>query len=435
MSPELIGVLAFVVMFMLLAMGMPIGFAMALVGFAGVVVLTGGFGPAISMFGYAPFSIVANYMFGVIPLFVLMGYLASASGLTTDAYNAAHKWIGHLPGGLAISTIAGCAGFAACTGSSAASVGLITSTALPEMERYDYDYKLSTGCIAAGCTLGILIPPSMAFIVYGLFSETSIGKLFIAGIFPGILLAALFMIAIYIWVRVSPSLGPPGPRASWHERFGASKNIWSVALLAILVLGGIWGGIFTPVEAGGVGAFGAFVIALARRRFTVQTFIGAVKDTVKMAGMLYIIIMGALIFNYAVALSGLPKLLASATMALQVPPLVIVIFIMVFYLIGGCLMEVLGLMLLTLPIFIPIMQTLGVDLILFGVLTVIMIEMAEITPPIGINVFILSGMAKHVPIYTIFRGIVPFLLCMIVCLALIMVFPQIALFLPATMMG
>lgn len=432
MSPELIGVIGFVALFALLAIGMPIGFTMVFVTLVGMVVV-GGFKAAFGLFSLAPFTTVANYMFAVIPLFVLMGHLAFVSGVTTDAYKAAYKWLGHLPGGMAIATIAGCAGFAACTGSSAASVGLITSTALPEMEHYNYDHKLSTGCIAGGCTLGILIPPSLPFIIYGLFSGASIGKLFIAGIFPGILLAGLFIGAIYIWVKARPSLGPRGPQTTWREKFDSTKGLWSVILLAILVLGGIWGGIFTPIEAGGIGAFGAFTIALGRRRLSRQDFIASVRDTVKMTGMVIIIIIGALMFNTFLAYTGLPKLLASITVALPVSPTLVVIFILVFYLIGGCLMDVLGLMLLTLPIFIPIMNGLGINLILFGVLTTIMIEMAEITPPIGVNVFILSGMARHIPMYTIFRGIVPFLLCMMVCLALIIAFPEIALFLPETM--
>lgn len=433
MSLELIGVIGFIALFALLAVGMPVGFSLIVVAFAGFAVIVS-FEGARGMLSTAPYSIVHNYTWCCICLFVLMGHFAFHSGLITDVYTTAYKWLGRLRGGLSIATIAGCTGFAACTGSSAASVAFITTSALPEMERHNYAPGLATGCIAAGCTLGILIPPSIPFIVYGLFAEVSIGRLFIAGIIPGILLSGLFLLVIYIWVSFKPSTGPPGPQSTWRERFGSLTGLWSAIVLVVLVLGGLWGGVFTPVEAGGVGAFGAFLIGLVRRRFTRHSIVESLLDSVRISGMIFIIMIGAIMFNAFLAVSGLASMLASFACGLPVSPVVVVIFIMFFYLIGGCLMDAFGLIMLTLPIFIPIMNALGIDLILFGVLTTIMIEMAEITPPIGLNVFILSGMARHIPMYTVFRGIVPFLLAMIVGLALIIAFPQIALFLPGTMM-
>jgi C4-dicarboxylate transporter DctM subunit len=431
-SPPLIGVVGFVVLFCLLAVGMPIAFAMATIAFAGLVVV-GGFTGSLNQLSLTPYSSVASYTMSTIPLFVLMGGLAFTSGLSSDAYRTAYKWIGSWPGGLAMATIGGCAGFAACTGSSVASIGMMTSTALPEMQRYNYDPKLATGCIASGTTLGILIPPSIPFIIYALFASESVGQLFIAGIFPGLLLTGLFMLTIYIMVKWNPSMGPSGPKTTWREKFGALKSTWAMIILVMFVLGGIWGGIFSPIEAGGMGAFGALLIALVRRRLTMPNFIDSLKSVCKTTAMIFAILIGAMMFNYFLALTRLPFLLAHYVAALAVPPIVIIIVMMCFYLIAGCLMDTLGMMVLTLPIFIPIVKSIGVDLVLFGVLTTIMTEMALITPPIGMNVFVLGGMSGDIPLYTIFRGIAPFLIAMIIGLALIIAFPQIALFLPSTM--
>ncbi len=432
MSTEIIGVAGLGLMFMLLAIGMPIGFSLALVSFVGSVVMNG-WDVAIGYLSFAPFTVVAEYLWIVIPLYILMGNLAFTSGLTTDIYDFANKWLGRLPGGLAIATIGGCAGFAACTGSSAASVGVVTVTAMPQMKRFNYDNKLASGCIAAGATLGILIPPSIPMVVYGLFAGASIGKLFIAGIIPGAILTGLMILTILIWVKVNPSVGPRGPVVTWREKLSAFKSVWSGILLAAVVLVGIWGGIFTPIEAGGIGAFIAFAIALGRKRLTKASFMKTMKETVRIAAMVMTILIGAMLFNYFIANTRLPFWLANSVANLPVPPQFILLTVMLFYLISGCLMDVLGLMLLTLPIFIPIMKAIGIDLILFGVLTTIATEMAQITPPVGMNVFIVNGMAPDIPMYDIFRGIVPFFVCMLCLIALLISFPQIALFLPSTM--
>lgn len=431
MEPYIIGVLGFVILFILLAIGMPIGFALSLVALGGTAVVSNNFTAAIGMIGYAPFSIVLSHTWAVIPLFVLMGFFAFNSGMTQNAYRTAFTLLGRLPGGLAISTIFACTFFAACTGSSNSSVSLFASTALPEMERFKYDPRLASGCIASGCTLGILIPPSVPMITYGLFSDTSIGALFMAGVFPGIILSSLFVIAIIIWATINPRVGPKGPSTTWREKLISLRNLWPVILLMGILFFGLWGGVFTAVEAGGVGAIAALLIGI--KHITKSKFIESVRETARIAGMLFVIMIGAIMFNYFVAQSGLSTILANAISSSHLSPLVVVIFIMIFYLIGGCLMDSLGLMLLTLPIFIPIVQSIGYNLIVFGIITTIQVEMAAITPPIGINVFVLSGMAKHIPMQTIFRGIWPFLICMIICLALVLAFPSITLFLPSTM--
>jgi tripartite ATP-independent transporter DctM subunit len=434
MSDPLIGALGFLGLFALLAMGMHIAFAMLLVGFIGLVAMVGLTG-AIGVLSTAPYSIVADYMFVAVALFVFMGTLAFEAGIITDAYTVGRKWLGRLPGGLAMATIAGCAGFAACTGSSAASVSFMTTSTLPEMERNKYDPRLSTGAIASGSTLGILIPPSIPLVVYALFAQQSVGELFIAGVIPGIILSCLFIITIYIWCRLRPSAGPPGPPATWRERISSLRYVWSILALVALVLGGIWSGLFTPVEAAGIGGIGAFLIGLVKRRMTFKVFIASVKDATRIIAMIFAIVVGAMILNRFIALSGLPALLATWVGNSNMGTVGVLAAIVVFYIIGGMLMEAFGLMVLSMPVLIPIVDALGVNLVAYGILMVLMIEMAEITPPIGLNVFILSGVAKHIPMYTIFRGVVPFCFAILIMVILIIAFPQLATFLPSTMIG
>ena len=434
MSPTLIGGLGLVVLFALLATGMPIGFAMAIVGFAGFAWL-GGVKGALTQLASVSYSSVASYMMTVLPLFLLMGQFAFVSGLTQGAYYAMYKWLGRLPGGLAMATIGGCAAFAAVCGSSVATASTMSSVAYPEMKRYKYDPKLSLGSIAAGGTLGILIPPSVPFIIYAIFAEESVGRLFMAGIFPGIILSSLFIITIYIRTKRSLSLGPPGPETSWREKLSAVKDIWPVALLAFLVLGGIWGGVFSPIEAGGAGAFCALIIGLARRQLSVQKITSSIRETVRTTAMIFTILIGAMIFNYFIVLSQLPAELARFIENVEWPAIGVLVGILIIYIILGCLMDTMAMTVLTLPIFIPLIKSLGFDLVWFGVVFVIITEMALITPPIGMNVFVISGMAKDVPMYTVFRGIITFVVAMAVCEALVIIFPQIALFLPNSIIG
>ncbi|MCJ7764169.1 MAG: TRAP transporter large permease subunit, partial [Dehalococcoidales bacterium] len=311
MNPEIVGVIGLLMLFVLLFAGMPIGLGMALMGFLGFAYLWG-LDSALVQIGLTAYNSVASQAMSVVPLFVVMGHFAFASGITKNAYDAAHMALGRLPGGLAMSTIGASAGFAACTGSSLASAATMTKVALPEMLRYKYDPKLATGAIAAGGTLGILIPPSVPMIIYAIITETSIGRLFMAGVFPGILLTFLFLVVIYIIAKTSPPTGgPPVIKASWRTIPAIAVRIWPAALLALIVMGGIWGGVFSPTEAGGMGAFAAIVIALARRKLTRHNFVDALKETTKTTAMIFVIVIGAMIFGAFMTISGLPAALVT----------------------------------------------------------------------------------------------------------------------------
>ena len=432
MSPLEIGILGGIALFFFIALGLPIGVSMGAVAVVGLAAVTN-VEAAFSRLAHTAFSMTANYLTAVIPLFVFMGELAYVSGLTREAYSATYKWLGRLPGGLAMATIGGCAGFAAVCGSSEATALTIGSFALPEMRKHKYDPRLAVGCIAAGGTLGILIPPSMAFVLYGLITEQSIGKLFLAGILPGILLACLFMITIYILAKHNPLVGPAGGETSWREKLSAFKDIWGVLILFLVVMGGIYGGILTPTEAAAAGAFSAFLIALFRRKLTRQNLITCFMTTLTVTGFVFVIIIGAVLFGYFMAASGVSTALADFIISLPFPPVLILICILVLYLILGCLMDAFAMVLITMPILYPLVLGLGFDPIWFGVLIVIMMEMGMITPPIGMNVFVIKGIAKDVPMYAIFQGAFPFVIAMALCVAIIIAFPQIALFLPNAM--
>jgi len=433
LEPVMLGYLGIALLFILLFLRMYIGLAMAFAGFLGVLYLAGT-NPAFGLLGSVPFN-TPKYDLIVIPLFVLMGEFAFAGGLTRDLYSVANKWLTRLPGGLAITTIAACAGFASVCGSSAATAAAVGKVALPEMQKYKYDGRLATGSIAAGGTLGILIPPSVAFALYGVLSETSIGKLFIAGILPGVLLAFLFMLTVYIQCRHNTKLGPPGPSTTFVEKIVALKDSWPIIFLFLLVVVGLYTGFFTATEIGAIGSFAALLIALCKRQLRKQSFIDAISETGTITAMIFLIIVGANIYNFFLALTGLPTILAEFVAALSVPPLVILLGILFVYLLLGCVTEIYTMIILTLPIFLPILNALGFDLVFFGVLMVIMIEMGLITPPIGVNVFIIKGIATDVTMGDIFRGVFPFLAAMIICIGLLIAFPQIALFLPNLMKG
>ena len=432
MSPLEIGILGGIALFFFIALGLPIGVSMGAVAVVGLAAVTN-VEAAFSRLAHTAFSMTANYLTAVIPLFVFMGELAYVSGLTREAYSATYKWLGRLPGGLAMATIGGCAGFAAVCGSSEATALTIGSFALPEMRQHKYDPRLAVGCIAAGGTLGILIPPSMAFVLYGLITEQSIGKLFLAGILPGILLACLFMATIYILAKRNPLAGPAGGETSWREKLSAFKDIWGVLILFLVVMGGIYGGILTPTEAAAAGAFSAFLIALIRRKVTRQNLVTSFMNTLRVIGFVFVIIIGAVLFGYFMAASGVSMALADFIISLPFPPLLILISILILYLVLGCLMDAYAMVLITMPILYPLVLGLGFDPIWFGVLIVIMMEMGMITPPIGMNVFVIKGIARDVPMYAIFQGAFPFVIAMALCVAILIAFPQIALFLPNAM--
>ena len=432
MNPTTVGLIGIVVLILLLFLRMPVGLVMALVGFGGFAFLTsleGAFGILRSV----PFGTAANYDLSVLPLFLLMGSFAYYSGMSEGLFRSAHKWFGELPGGLAVATIVGCAGFAAVSGSTLATAATMGMIALPEMKKYRYDSALATGAVASGGSLGILIPPSSILIIYGVLTEQSIEKLFIAGVVPGLLLALLFVVSIGVRVALNHGLGPPGPKTGFVEKLVSLRDCWGVASLFIFIMGGLYLGIFTPTEAAGVGAFGAFVFALLKKRLSKADFVAALSETMCTTAMVFVIVIGAMIFGYFLAISRLPYELAAFVSTLPVSSYVILTGILIVYLFLGCVMDTLAMVILTVPIFYPVIVKLGFDPIWFGIVMVLVSEMGVITPPVGLNVYVIHGVAKEVPLFTIFRGILPFLCMMILCLILVILFPQIVTFLPDLM--
>jgi len=432
MSFEIVGIIGICILFILLALNMYIGMAMALVGFVGMSYLIG-FEAGAHILSIVPFAEGSSYTLSVIPLFVLMGQFAFLSGVSSDIYKTVYIWMGHLRGGLAMATILACSGFAAICGSSLATGATMAMVALPEMKKYGYDDRLATGCIAAGGTLGILIPPSIGFIIYGILTELSIGKLFMAGVIPGILLASLFILAIIIQCKKNPSMGPRGPVYSWPARIKSLGGVWGMLLLFMVVMGGIYFGIFTPTEAAGVGAFGAFLIAFLRRKLTLATTLQAIRETGKSTAMIFMIIIGANIFSSFLGLTRLPMELADFMAELPLPRHLILVAIILVYIALGCVMDCIAIMILTVPILFPVIQALQFDPIWFGVLMVIVLEIGLITPPVGLNVFVIKGAAPDVPMTTIFRGIWPFILAALVAMVILVKWPIIATYLPNNM--
>jgi C4-dicarboxylate transporter, DctM subunit len=426
MNPINVALIAIVIMLLLIFLRMPIGFAMALVGFAGFAYL-GSFGSALRILGMEPFAVGSNYMWGTLAMFVLMGEFAFHSGVVDGLYNAAHKWLGHLPGGIGIATIGACAVFSAVSASSLATAATMGEIALPKMRKYGYDPALATGCIAAGGTLGILIPPSGVFIIYGILTETSITQLFIAGIIPGIILSILFMLTIYIQVKKNPNLCQRVPEVSFKEKIRSTSGILEMAILMIIVLGGLWIGVFTANEAGSIGALGALVIGLVKRKFTRKNFSESVSGTLKTTLMILTIVIGATIFNRFLAVSTLPVWLANWVATLVLPKTLILVVILLIYAVLGCVFDSGAIILLTVPIFFPVILTLGISPIWFGVIMAIMAELGLITPPVGMNVFVIAGISKDVSISTVFRGVAPFIIPMVVLVILLVIWPQIVL--------
>ncbi len=434
MSPVIIGILGIGVLFVLLALRMQIGFAMALVGVGGFFALSN-FDAAFGILALVPFQTSAHYTLSVIPLFMLMGQFANHSRLGSEIYDTVYKWIGFLPGGLAMATVGACSMFAAISGSSLATAAMFGTIALPEMDKLKYDQRLSTGCIAAGGTLGILIPPSSVLILYGIMTEQNVGRLFIAGILPGALLTFLFIATIYLITRIKPDMGRPGPRFTIKEKVRSLKNTWAIFLLFSLVIGGLYTGWFTPTEAAGAGAFGAFLITLLKGRMNGKTLIISLKEAASATAMIFGILIGAMIFQYFMTLSHIPNTLASVIVEAGFSKYVVLSSIVLGFIIIGCFMEGLAIMVLAVPIVFPIVTGLGFDPIWFGIIITLTMEMSLITPPVGVNVFVLSGVAKEIPMSTMFKGILPFWLAMLICIIILVIFPEIVVFLPNTMMG
>jgi tripartite ATP-independent transporter DctM subunit len=432
MNPATIGTIGIVVMLLLMALRVPIGVSMGVVGFFGFAYMNG-WSAALSMLGLVPYSTVSSFTLTVIPLFVMMGHFATMAGLSEELYETANRWFGHFRGGLAMATVVACGGFAAICGSSLATAATMGGIALPEMRKAGYDPRLATGCVAAGGTLGILIPPSVIFLIYGFLTEQSIGKLFLAGIAPGIILVVLFILTIAVLTWIKPSLGPPAVRTPVLERVAALRRVWSVIALFLLVIGGMYAGVFTATEAAAMGAFGAFLFAAARRRLTWTSLAAALMNTATTTAMILAILIGAMILGYFMAVTKVPMALAAFFSGLPVSPTLVMIFIIITYVILGGLMDSLAMVLLTVPIFFPVIQALGFDPIWFGVILVILVEVGLITPPVGMNVFVIAGISREVSIQDVFLGAAPFLIATGVLLALLMLAPDIALFIPKTM--
>ncbi len=432
MSGTEIGIVGLAALFVLLAIRMPVATSMIIVGFIGTWVLNGA-PAALTTLSGETFAIATFFNLSVIPLFVLMGNLAGVSSMSRDLYDAAYSWVGHWRGGLASSTIVGCAGFAALSGSSLASAVTMGRVALPEMRRYNYDDRLATGCIAAGGTLGILIPPSTGFVIYAILTEESIGRLFMAGVLPGLMLTALFVLAIYVMTRSRPSLGPAGPVFSLRERLLALRRATPIVGIIVVTIGGIYGGVFTPVEAAGIGAFLALAVAMVRRSVDLERFKQVLLQTMRTTETSFMILIGAHIFIPFMALSGIPRDLAGFLVGLNLSDLGILVVVLVAYVVLGTFLEGFAILVLTLPIVFPLIVELGFSPIWFGVIMVIVLEMGLISPPVGVNVFVVKGIAADVPMRHIFIGILPFWLAMIVALAILVAVPEIALILPNTM--
>jgi C4-dicarboxylate transporter, DctM subunit len=429
MSPTTIAVIGIVVLVLLFLLRLPVSVSMGAVGLVGFMI-AGSVDGGLRIVAKDIFATFSSYSLSVAPMFVLMGTVAYYSGISGRLFDAAQKWLGRLPGGLALASIAACAGFGAMCGSTTAAAAAMGKVTLPEMKRYGYDDSLRTGCLASAGSLAIMIPPSTVLIIYGVMTEQSIGKLFIAGILPGILLAVLFMITVLFMVWRKPSLAPVGPKTTMMEKLKGLSGIIEMLILFALVMGGLFVGWFTPTEAGAIGAFGAIIIALVRRKLSLKAFWASVAETTRITAMVFMIIAGATVFGHFMAITRAPFALSEWVGSLPLPPIVVMILIMCIYLIGGCFMDSLALVTLTIPILYPIVTAIGYDPIWFGVMIILAAEMGVITPPVGVNVYVIRGVAPDVPMGKIFKGIWPFLGAEVVCTALILLIPQIALVLP-----
>lgn len=429
MDPVNAGIIGIILLVLLFLLRMPVAFAMAFVGFLGFSYL-GSFKAGFKLLARDIFEQFSNFPLSAIPMFILMGSFAFASGIGKRLYDAAYTVLGNLRGGLTIATVVACGFFAAICGSTSATAATIGKIALPEMKRYKYDDTLATGCLASAGTLGILIPPSTIFLVYGIITEQSIGKLFVAGIIPGIILTFLFVITVALLCWHNPTLGPAGTSTTFKEKVRALTGIGEALVLFGLVIGGLFFGWFTPTQAGGIGAAGALVIGLVRRQLSWKVFIESTKDGLRTSCMVLCVIACATVFGHFMAVSTIPFILADWIGGLPIHPMAVMGVIVFIYLIGGCFMDAMALVVLTVPVIFPVVIRLGFDPIWFGVIIVLVSEMGVITPPVGVNVYVIKGIAPEVPLETIFKGIFPFLLAIMVNTGILMAFPKIALILP-----
>ncbi len=432
LSNEAIAVIGFVVLFGLMLLRVPVGMAMGLVGVTGFGYLVG-FSPAMKLVGQTTMRTVTDYTFGVIPMFLLMGAFVSVSGISRELFRAANTFVGHWRGGLGIATIAACGAFAAISGSSVATAATFSAVAYPEMRRFNYPQSFATGVIAVGGTLGAMLPPSTVLVVYGIITEQDIGKLFIAGIIPGLLAIVMHMITIFIIGRVKPNFLPQGPVSTWRARVFAMRDVWSPLLLFLFVIGGLYGGFFVPTEAGAVGAIGAFLIGVVRGKLNREGILQSLLQATRTAAAVFTVLIGALFFGRFLTITQTPQHVTEFFTSLGVGPYGVLALILAMYIVLGCLMDALAMIILTVPIVFPAIQALGFDPIWFGIIIVMTVELGLIHPPVGMNVFVIKSVIKDVSMSTIFLGVLPFVVTDLIRLAILVAVPKLATWLPSAM--
>jgi len=430
MSPDLVAILGFVALFAMMLLRVPVGMAMGLVGVAGFGAIAG-LKPALSLISQTSMRTVTDYTFGVIPMFLLMGAFVSNSGMSRELFRAANTFLGHLRGGLGFATIIACAGFAAISGSSVATAATFSTVAYPEMRRFGYPQSIAAGTIAAGGTLGAMFPPSTVLVVYGIITEQDIGKLFLAGIVPGLLAVAMYILTLALIGAVRPALLPCGVASDWPVRRSALGNVWAPVLLFVFVIGGLYGGLFTPTEAGGMGAGGAFLIGVARGRLTRPLILASLLQATRTAAAVFTVLIGALLFGYFLTITGTPQHVTEFLTGLGVGRYGVLALILLMYLILGCLMDAMAMIILTVPIVFPVIKTLGFDPIWFGVIIVMTVELGLIHPPVGMNVFVIKSVVGELRFSTIFRGVAPFIVTDLLRLAILVALPILATWLPS----
>jgi len=432
LSTDLIAVIGFIVLFALMLLRVPVGMAMGLVGVTGYGYIVG-FGPALKLVGQTSMRTVTDYNFSVIPMFMLMGAFVSVSGVSKELFRAANSFIGHLRGGLGVATVLACGGFAAICGSSVATAATFSKVAYPEMRRYGYPKSFATGVIAAGGTLGIMIPPSTVLAVYAILTQQDIGKLFMAGVLPGLLAIAMYILTISLIVMVKPKLLPAGEHKPWSERLAGLKDVWAPLALFAFVIGGLYGGMFTPSEAGGMGAAGAFILGVVRRKLNREQIREALLEATRTSAAVFTVLIGALLFGYFLTITQTPQKITEFLTGMGLDRYTLLAIIMLMYLVLGCLMDAMAMIILTVPIIYPLIVQLGFDPIWFGIIIVMVVELGLIHPPVGMNVFVIKSVVKDVSFTTIFKGVLPFVATDLIRLVILIAFPVISLWLPSRM--
>jgi tripartite ATP-independent transporter DctM subunit len=433
LSADAVALIGFVALFALMLLRVPVGMAMGLVGVVGYSYIAGA-GPALKLVGQTSMRTVTDYTFGVIPMFMLMGAFVSVSGVSKELFKAANAFIGHLRGGLGVATVLACGGFAAICGSSVATAATFSTVAYPEMRRFGYPQSFSTGVIAAGGTLGAMLPPSTVLAVYAILTQQDIGKLFMAGIVPGLLAMAMYVFTIFVIVQLRPDWLPRHDKQSRLERIDGLKNIWAPLSLFVFVIGGLYGGFFTPTEAGGVGATGAFLLGVLRGKLDKAGIKEALLSATRTSAAVFTVLIGALLFGYFLTITQTPQKITEILTSLGLGRYGVLALIMVMYLILGCLMDAMAMIILTVPIIYPVIVSLGFDPIWFGVIIVMTVELGLIHPPVGMNVFVIKSVIKEVTFSTIFKGVIPFVITDLIRLLILIGFPIIALWLPSKML-